>query len=118
MSGIIAQTVCRWKVVKQIARVVCGVTANQALIDAAIAQGADAILVHHGFFWRGEDPRVIGVRRTRLASLLTHEINLFAYHLPLDLHPELGNNAQLAIKAGWSRRGAFRRAGSGLAGAA
>jgi dinuclear metal center YbgI/SA1388 family protein len=92
---------------QQIARVACGVTANQALIDAAIAQGADTILVHHGFFWRGEDPRVIGLRRTRLASLLTHEINLFAYHLPLDLHPELGNNAQLALKAGWVAEARF-----------
>ena len=92
---------------QEIARVVCGVTANQALIDAAIAQGADAILVHHGFFWRGEDPRVLGIRRTRLASLLSHEINLFAYHLPLDLHPDLGNNAQLAIKAGWLAEARF-----------
>jgi dinuclear metal center YbgI/SA1388 family protein len=79
-----------------IAHIVTGVTASQALIDVAIARGADALLVHHGWFWKGEDSRIIGMRKTRLASLLTHNINLLAFHLPLDAHPELGNNAQLA----------------------
>src|SRR5450830_318052 len=79
----------------EIGLVVSGVTASQALIDAAVELKADAILVHHGYFWRGEDPRVIGTRQKRLKALLTHDINLFAYHLPLDGHPELGNNAQL-----------------------
>lgn len=79
----------------EVARVVCGVTASLALIDAAIERDAQAIVVHHGWFWRGEDGRITGMRRTRIARLLAHDINLFAYHLPLDAHPELGNNAQL-----------------------
>jgi dinuclear metal center YbgI/SA1388 family protein len=74
---------------------VSGVTASLALIDAAIAANADAILVHHGLFWRGQDGRVVGWMKERLQKLLTHNINLYAYHLPLDAHPELGNNAQL-----------------------
>lgn len=75
---------------------VTGVTASRALIEAAIELDADAIMVHHGYFWRNEDPRVLGPKHRRLKMLLSHEINLFAYHLPLDMHPELGNNAQLA----------------------
>ena len=75
---------------------VSGVTASRALIDAAIEAGADAILVHHGLFWRGQDGRVTGWMKQRLARLLAHDINLIAYHLPLDAHPTLGNNAQLA----------------------
>lgn len=76
-------------------KIVSGVTASLALIDAAIAEGADAIVVHHGLFWRGQDGRVVGWMKQRLQLLLAHDINLFAYHLPLDAHPELGNNAQL-----------------------
>lgn len=79
-----------------IQNLVTGVTASQALIDAAIELQADAILVHHGYFWKGEDPCVSGMKRSRLAALLQHDINLLAYHLPLDAHPSLGNNAQLA----------------------
>ena len=79
-----------------VTRVVSGVTASQALIDAAVERGADAIIVHHGYFWRGEDPCVVGMKKRRLATLLAHDISLIAYHLPLDAHPELGNNAQLA----------------------
>lgn len=90
-----------------IRHLVCGVTASLALIDAAIARGADAILVHHGLFWRGQDGRVTGWMKQRLARLLTHEVNLFAYHLPLDAHAELGNNAQLARHLGWSADGRF-----------
>lgn len=75
---------------------VTGVTASKALIEAAIEMDADAILVHHGYFWRNEDPRVIGPKHQRLKLLLSHNISLFAYHLPLDAHPEFGNNAQLA----------------------
>jgi len=82
-------------------QIVTGVTASLALIDAAIDVGADALLVHHGWFWRGEDPTVRGQRRARLARLLAHDINLIAYHLPLDAHPVLGNNAQLARELGW-----------------
>ncbi len=73
-----------------------GVTACQALLDAAIAQQADAVLVHHGWFWKGEDPCIVGMKQRRIATLLRHDISLIAYHLPLDAHPELGNNAQLA----------------------
>ncbi len=77
-------------------KLVTGVTASQALIDAAIARGADAILVHHGYFWKGEDACVTGMKRARLKKLLDHDLSLLAYHLPLDAHPQLGNNAQLA----------------------
>lgn len=89
----------------EIRRVLCGVTASLALVEAAIERGADALVVHHGWFWRGEDPRVIATRKTRLARLLAHDINLFAYHLPLDAHPQLGNNAQLAKVLGWEIEG-------------
>jgi dinuclear metal center YbgI/SA1388 family protein len=75
----------------EIGRIVSGVTASLQLVEAAIEANADAVLVHHGYFWRGED---------RLATLLAHDINLFAYHLPLDAHPEVGNNAQLALRLG------------------
>jgi len=84
----------------EVRKLVSGVTASLALIDAAIAENADAILVHHGLFWRGQDGRVTGWMKQRLARLLAHDINLFAYHLPLDAHPALGNNAQLARHLG------------------
>jgi dinuclear metal center YbgI/SA1388 family protein len=84
----------------QIERIVSGVTASRALIEQAIAERADAIFVHHGLFWRGHDGRVTGWLKQRLALLLAHDINLFAYHLPLDAHPELGNNAQLGERLG------------------
>lgn len=84
----------------RIETLVTGVTASLALIEAAIALKADALLVHHGYFWRGEDARILGVKHKRLKLLLAHDINLFAYHLPLDMHPELGNNAQLARQLG------------------
>ncbi|MDP2867967.1 Nif3-like dinuclear metal center hexameric protein [Methyloversatilis sp.] len=79
----------------EVSKIVCGVSASLALIEAAIERGAQALLVHHGWFWRGEDGRVTGTRRARMARVLAHDINLFAYHLPLDAHPELGNNARL-----------------------
>jgi len=81
-------------------KLVTGVSASQALVDAAVAAAADAILVHHGWFWRGEDARLVGSKRRRIAALLAHDINLFAYHLPLDAHPEFGNNAQLGARLG------------------
>ena len=84
----------------QIRRLVSGVTASAALIEAAIEARADAIFVHHGLFWRGQDGRVTGWMKQRLALLLAYDINLFAYHLPLDAHPALGNNAQLALELG------------------
>jgi dinuclear metal center YbgI/SA1388 family protein len=86
---------------------VSGVTASRALIEAAIAADADAILVHHGLFWRGQDGRVTGWMRERLRLLLAHGIHLFAYHLPLDAHPQLGNNAQLARVLGLQVEGRF-----------
>lgn len=76
-------------------RLVTGVTASEALLRAAIERDADAVLVHHGWFWKGEDPRVIGTRRQRLALALRNDLNVIAYHLPLDAHPIWGNNAQL-----------------------
>lgn len=91
----------------EVRRIVSGVTASEALIDAAIADGADAILVHHGYFWKGESPVVTGMKRRRLGKLLAHDISLLAYHLPLDAHPELGNNAQLARLLGLRREGAL-----------
>ncbi|MCG6886622.1 MAG: Nif3-like dinuclear metal center hexameric protein [Proteobacteria bacterium] len=88
-------------------RLVCGVTASQALLDAALDAGADAILVHHGYFWSGEDPRIVGMKQRRIKSLLSHEVSLLAYHLPLDAHPIYGNNAQLAKRLGLSIEGHF-----------
>ena len=85
---------------EQIGHLVTGVTASMALLEAAHAVGADAILVHHGYFWRGEDARVIGPHQRRLKLLLMQNISLFAYHLPLDAHPVLGNNAQLGRRLG------------------
>lgn len=76
--------------------IVTGVTASLALIERAIELKADAILVHHGYFWKNESPIIVGSKKARLAKLLGNDLNLFAYHLPLDTHPELGNNAQLA----------------------
>lgn len=89
----------------EVRMLVTGVTASAELIDAAATAGADALLVHHGYFWRGEDPRIVGARRGRIARLLAGELNLLAYHLPLDAHPELGNNAQLARVLGLQPEG-------------
>ncbi|MBX9849160.1 MAG: Nif3-like dinuclear metal center hexameric protein [Rhodocyclaceae bacterium] len=100
----------------EVRRVLCATTASQAVIDAAIAWQADAILVHHGWFWKGEDGRVTGFRKQRMASLLSHDINLFAYHLPLDAHSALGNNAQLAEKFGWVVDGNFGEQNIGFLG--
>lgn len=79
-------------------RIVSGVTASLALIEAAVETGADAVLVHHGLFWKGQDGRVTGWLRARLALLLRHGINLWAFHLPLDAHGEYGNNAQFGLR--------------------
>lgn len=81
---------------EEVRRLATGVSASLLLLEAAAAAGADAVLVHHGWFWRAEDPCITGAKRRRLAFLLERGINLFAYHLPLDAHPECGNNAQLA----------------------
>lgn len=80
----------------QVRRIVSGVTASQALLDAAVEAEADVVLVHHGYFWKGEDACITGMKRRRLQTLLGNDISLLAYHLPLDLHAEVGNNVQLA----------------------
>lgn len=85
-------------------RIASAVTASLAVLEAAACAGVQALLVHHGWFWRGDDPRIVGTQRARIALALRADINLYAYHLPLDAHPELGNNARLAARMGWSRR--------------
>jgi len=85
---------------QQVQRIVTGVTACQALLDAAVAYQADAVLVHHGYFWKNEPVAVRGMKRQRLKTLLSQDINLYGYHLPLDAHPQLGNNAILARDLG------------------
>lgn len=77
-------------------KIITGVTASQALLDEAVRQEADAVIVHHGYFWKNESPIIRGMKRNRLKTLLANDINLYGYHLPLDAHPELGNNVQLA----------------------
>lgn len=84
-----------------IRHIITGVTASQALLDAAVQQNADAILVHHGWFWKNENPVLRGAKRQRIATALQSELNVFGYHLPLDAHPEWGNNAQLALRLGF-----------------
>lgn len=95
----------------EIRRIATGVTASQRLLEAATAWGADAILVHHGYFWKNEDATVTGIKKRRIAHLLKHDVSLLAYHLPLDAHPELGNNAQLAIRLGMLAQGNFGEQG-------
>jgi len=80
---------------QNIGKIVSGVTASMALLEAAHKANADLVLVHHGYFWRNEDARVVGMKRNRLAYLLKNDLNLMAYHLPLDAHAEFGNNVQL-----------------------
>jgi dinuclear metal center YbgI/SA1388 family protein len=79
----------------KVSKIVTGVTANLALIEKAIALKADAILVHHGYFWKGEKQSIVGMKKKRIQALFENDISLIAYHLPLDVHPSLGNNAQL-----------------------
>jgi len=87
---------------ESVTRLVTGVTASQALIEAAIETGAQLLLVHHGYFWRGEEPQITGMKGRRIQSLMRSGISLLAYHLPLDAHPELGNNAQLGRVLGFT----------------
>jgi len=91
----------------EVRRIATGVTASQAVLEAATAWGADAILVHHGYFWRSEDAAITGIKKRRVAHLLKHDVSLLAYHLPLDAHPELGNNAQLGERLGFIEKGRF-----------
>lgn len=91
----------------QVRRIVSGVTASQALLDAAVEAHADVVLVHHGYFWKNEDPRLVGMKQRRLKTLLSNDISLLAYHLPLDVHPEVGNNVQLARLLGLTVEGSL-----------
>jgi len=91
----------------EVRRIATGVSASQQVIDAATAWGADAILVHHGYFWRNEDAAITGIKKRRIAQLLRHDVSLLAYHLPLDAHAELGNNAQLGKLLGLVEQGRF-----------
>ncbi len=91
----------------EVQRIATGVTASRQVLDEAIEWGADAILVHHGYFWRNEDSTIVGVRKNRIARLLLSDISLLAYHLPLDAHAELGNNAQLGKLLGLVEQGRF-----------
>ena len=91
----------------EIRRIATGVTASQRLLEAATAWGADAIIVHHGYFWRNEDATLTGFKKRRISHLLQHDVSLLGYHLPLDAHPELGNNAQLAKRLGLLANGRF-----------
>jgi dinuclear metal center YbgI/SA1388 family protein len=101
---------------EDVARLVSGVTASAALLEAAVDAGADAVLVHHGYFWRGEDARLIGARRRRIALLIENGLNLFAYHLPLDAHEDVGNNASLARELGFTVAGRFGEQDIGMHG--
>jgi len=95
----------------QIRKLACGVTASLAFVQAAAQSGAQAVLVHHGWFWRGEDPCVTGARHARLSALMASGMSLFAYHLPLDVHAEVGNNVALARHLGWPVGESFGRQG-------
>jgi dinuclear metal center YbgI/SA1388 family protein len=90
---------------QQVQRIVTGVTASQDLLDAAVAAQADLLLVHHGYFWKGESAAIVGIKQRRLKTLLSNDLNLLAYHLPLDVHAEVGNNVQLAKLLGWQITG-------------
>jgi dinuclear metal center YbgI/SA1388 family protein len=101
---------------RAVRHVASGVTASLAFIDAAIAAGADTLLVHHGLFWRGQDGRLTGWLKARVARLMAHDINLFAYHLPLDAHAQFGNNAQLGLQLGLAADGRFGEQALGFIG--
>ncbi len=100
----------------EVRKIVSGVSASLALIEAAVAANADAIFVHHGLFWRGQSGTVTGWMKQRLALLLKHDINLYAYHLPLDAHPELGNNSQLGLQLGLTATSRFGEQNLGFMG--
>jgi dinuclear metal center YbgI/SA1388 family protein len=91
----------------EVRSLVSGVTASFELLEAAVAVNADVILVHHGYFWHGEDPCLTGMKYRRIAFLMKHNVGLLSYHLPLDAHPEFGNNIQLARRLGFVETGRF-----------
>jgi dinuclear metal center YbgI/SA1388 family protein len=98
---------------REVRRIVSGVTASQALIDEAVARKADLLLVHHGYFWKGEAAPITGIKRRRIKTLLENDISLLAYHLPLDGHERLGNNAQLGRQWGIEVEGRFGEGANG-----
>ena len=100
----------------EVHQLISGVTASSEFLQAAIEAGADAVIVHHGYFWRGEDPCIVGMQRRRISYLLAHDVGLLAYHLPLDAHPELGNNAQLGRRLGFTETGRFGEQGIAMQG--
>ncbi len=91
----------------EVYQLVSGVTASFDFLQAAVAAGADAVLVHHGYFWRGEDQRIVGMKHRRIALLMAHNVGLLSYHLPLDAHPEFGNNIQLARRLNFTETSRF-----------
>lgn len=91
----------------EVKRIATAVTASQAVLEAATTWGADAVLVHHGYFWRSEDACITGIKKRRIEHLLRHDVSLLAYHLPLDAHPEWGNNVQLGNRLGFIEQGRF-----------
>lgn len=103
---------------REVRRIASGVTASLAFVDAAIEAGADTLLVHHGLFWRGQDGRLTGWLKERVKRLMAHDLNLFAYHLPLDAHAELGNNAQFGARLGLAADARFGEQDLGFAGPA
>lgn len=92
---------------RRVQKIATGVTASLAFLEAAVEWGADTVLVHHGYFWKNEAPQITGRKYQRLRTLIANDLNLFAYHLPLDSHPELGNNAQIGARLGLIADGRF-----------
>ena len=92
---------------RKISNIVSSVSASLDAIEQAIALKADALLVHHGLFWKGDSQSITGITKNRLSLLLQHDINLFAYHLPLDVHKTYGNNALFAKCMHWDVTGTF-----------
>ncbi|THB75381.1 MAG: Nif3-like dinuclear metal center hexameric protein [Gammaproteobacteria bacterium] len=95
----------------EVNKIITGVSANMELIEAAIERNADTIITHHGFFWKGEEPTITGIKGNRIRALIQNNINLLAYHLPLDIHPEIGNNALFARQLGANVEGGFGAVG-------
>ena len=100
----------------EVHQLISGVTDSFEFLQAAIEAGADAVIVHHGYFWRGENPCIVGVKRRRISHLLAHDVGLLAYHLPLDAHPELGNNTQLGRRLGFRETNRFGEQGIAIMG--
>ena len=100
----------------EVRQLISGVTASLEFLEAAIAAGADAVLVHHGYFWRGENPCLTGMKHRRISYLMSHRVGLLAYHLPLDAHAELGNNTQLGRRLGFTETGRFGEQGIAVQG--